>query len=345
MFIEEKTLKKISDRTKAVEIAQNTNIKGARHLQQSLVKELALQTKFGEDKHKAKAQAIEAHKAECERKGEPYRIVNVKLEGIYSHSTFENYLKVGGRFLDYMDKNDLQARNVIDAIRKYGVDYLKSLEDRGLSVYTIGQAKAFMTKVTGKEVDYKTDPQHAQDITKGRDVSKRFALFSEDKNRSLVTIARATGGRRSDLEKLEVKDFIREKGIIVGVEFNNSKGGRDRYSPILPEYQKEVTKIVNEWERTGQTKAFDKVNSMMNVHAYRREYCRELYNYCSNNKDYREQLLKTYKTYDHEMTRKDKKIDTYKTNDGREFSRASLFISSQALGHNRLDIIPRNYFK
>lgn len=345
MFIEQKTLDEISDKVAAIEIAQGIEVGGQRHLQQSLVKELALKTKFGEDKHKAKARALDEHRAYCKANDKPFRVVDVKLEGIYSHSTFKNYMRVGSRFLDYLKDNNLKARNVVDAIGKHGVDYLKSLEDRGLSVYTIGQAKAFMTKIIGKEVDYKTSPQHAQDITKGRQISQRFALFDESKNKELVEIARATGGRRSDLEKLEVKDFVREKGVIVGVEFKCSKGGRDRFSPILPERQKAVTKLVNEWERQGKDRVFDRVNSMANIHSYRREYCREIYNKCENNKEYRDYMLKEYKSRGYELKGKDKEFEEYKTDDGRTFDRKSLFVSSQALGHSRVDVVPRNYFK
>lgn len=345
MFIEDKTFEAIAGNTKAIEIASNTYVGGSGRLQQSLLKELAAKTKFGEDKKTAKDRAIEEHRAFCREQNEPFRITDVKLDGIYSHSTFKNYLSVGGRFLDYVDQNNLQARNIVDCVRKHGTDYLQSLEDRGLSTYTVGQAKACLSKIIGKELDYKLPPQHAHEITKGRQMSERCSLFNEDKNRELVEIARATGGRRSDLEKLRVGDFVREKGIITGVEFKDSKGGRDRYSPILPEHQKEVTKIVNEMERQGRDQAFDEINSMANIHSYRREYCREVYRKCQNDHSYRENLLKKYESKGFSMNEKDKAKEDYWASDGRTFNRQSLFISSQALGHNRLDIIPRNYFK
>lgn len=345
MYIEPLTLKQIGDNFQAVNIASRVAVQGDRGLQQSLLKTLTKQTRFGEDKHKAKAQAMEKHRELCKANDKPFRIVDVKLKGIYSHSTFENYLKVGGRFLGYLKDQNLEARNIKDAINKYGITYLKDMEDRGLSIYTIGQAKSFMGKITGKEIDFQLPPQHAEDITKGRDLSLRFSLFREDLNKDLVTMATATGGRRGDLERLEVKNFIREKGIITGVKFEQSKGGRDRFSPILPQHQQAVTKIVNEWERQGRIKAFDKVNSKMNVHSYRREYARELYCYCEKNPLYREQILDKYRAEGHTMTARDVRTPDYNTNDGRTFNRESLFITSQGLGHNRLDIVPRNYFK
>lgn len=345
MYIAPQTLKQIEGNGQAVSIASRVIIQGDRGLQQSLLKTLTKQTRFGEDKHQEKTRAMAKHRAYCEAHDQPFRIVDVKLKGIYSHSTFENYLRVGGRFLGYLEKQNLDARDIKDAVKKHGIKYLESLENKGLSVYTIGQAKSFMGRITGKEIDFQLPPQHAEDITKGRQVSERFNQFREDLNRELVEIAKATGGRRSDLEKLEVKNFIREKGIVTGVYFEQSKGGRDRFSPILPAHQQAVTKIVNEWERQEREKAFDKVNSMANVHSYRREYARELYDYCEKNSLYREQILDKYKAEGHTMTARDIKTPDYNTNDGRTFNRESLFITSQGLGHNRLDIVPRNYFK
>lgn len=345
MYITENTLEQIGGNVQAIDIASKVIIQGDRGLQQSLLKTLTKQTKFGEDKHQAKAQAMAQHREFCKANDVPFRIVDVKLKGIYSHSTFENYLRVGGRFLGYLQDQNLEAKNIKDAIRKYGIKYLESLENSGRSTYTIGQAKSFMGRVIGKEIDFQLPPQRAEEITKGRNVSQRFSKFREDLNKDLVTIAKATGGRRGDLERLEVKNFIREKGIITGVKFEQSKGGRDRYSPIIPKYQQAVTKLVNEWERVGQEKAFNKVNSMANIHAYRREYARELYDFCEKNALYREQILDKYRDEGHTMTARDKRTPDYKTNDGRTFNRESLFIASQGLGHNRLDIIPRNYFK
>lgn len=345
MYIAPRTLDQIGSNGQAVDIASRVIIQGDRGLQQSLLTTLTKQTRFGEDKHKEKARATEKHREYCKANDKPFRIVDVKLKGIYSHSTFENYLRVGGRFLGFLEKENLDAKDIKDAVKKHGIKYLESLENRGLSTYTIGQAKSFMGRITGKEIDFQLPPQRAEEITKGRDISRRFGQFREDLNRDLITIAKATGGRRSDLEKLEIKNFVREKGVITGVYFLNSKGGRDRFSPILPNHQQAVTKLVNEWEREGREKAFNTVNSMANVHSYRREYARELYDYCEKNSIYREQMIDKYRAEGHTMTARDVRTPDYNTNDGRTFNRESLFITSQGLGHNRLDIVPRNYFK
>ena len=329
----------------AFDIAKDIYMKGDFRLQQSLYANLANRTKFGESKKSAKERAIQEHRERCAERGESFSITDVRLEGIYSHSTFENYLKVGGRFIEYLDREDLSARNIQQAINRYGVDFLRSMEDRGQSDYSIAQAKSCLGKLVDREIDFKTSKQREREITKGRSESVRTRTFNEERNKDLVTIARATGGRRGDLERLRTEDFVRDKGIVVGVEFHGSKGGRDRYSPILPEHQGAVTAIVTELERTNQEQVFETVNSHANIHAYRREYAQSLYNTCVEDKGYKEHLIKTYESKGYSMSEFDRSREEYKTRDGRVFDRASLFIASQGLGHNRLDIIPNNYFK
>lgn len=329
----------------AFNIAKDIDIKGNFGLQQSLYHNLANRTKFGESKKTAKDRAIQEHRERCAERGDSFNVTDVRLDGIYSHSTFENYLKVGGRFLEYLDREDLNARSIEHAVKRYGVEFLKDMEDRGLSDYSIAQAKSCLGKIIDREIDFKCSKQQEREITKGRSESVRTRTFNEERNKDLVTIARATGGRRGDLEKLRTEDFVRDKGIVVGVDFHGSKGGRDRYSPILREYQGAVTAIVTELERTKQEQVFETVNSHANIHSYRREYAQSLYNTCVEDPGYKQELLKIYESKGYQMSDFDKAREEYKTRDGRVFDRASLFVSSQGLGHNRLDIIPNNYFK
>ena len=325
----------------AFEIAKGVNFKTDNFkLSQSLFRELATKTKFGSSKKEDKERAIGEHKALCAREGRTFNVTDVRLEGIYSHSTFKNYLQVGGRFLEYLDQNDLKAINITRAVDRYGLEYLKDMEDRGLSPYSILQAKSCLGKIAGKELDFSISKE--REVTKGRSESVRGRTFNEELNRDLVVIAKGTGARRGDLERLEPKNFVKQGDICIGVNFLGSKGGRDRYTPILPEYQREISKIVAEKELAGKEKIFDNVNSHANIHAYRREYCQSLYKALSEDKSYRDKLTKDYESKGKEMS---VTKEEYKTRDGQTFDRQSLLIASQALGHNRLDVIPKSYFK
>lgn len=311
-----------------------------KNLGQSLFRQLCDREKFGYSKMADKKKAVKEYREECKREGKSFRYTDVRLDGIYSYGTFKNYFRVGVRFIEYVTEKGFKGKSIEKAIEKYGKDYIKDMEARGLSTHSMAQAKAFMGKILGKELDIEVKKGEPE---KGRSLSRRASLFREDLNRDLVIIAKGTGGRRSDLEKLLIKDFIKDKGIVVAVRFEQSKGGRDRISPILPQYQKDITNIVSERERLGQVKVFDRVNSMANIHAYRREYAKDLYNYCNNNKDYKERMIGMYKAEEKTLPRT--YAEEYKAKDGRVFDRESLFISSQALGHNRLDVICNSYFK
>lgn len=340
LIVGDKTLIKLYPQAFNIAKGVNFNTKNFK-LSQSLFRELATRTEFGASKKLAKEKAINEHKDLCSKEGRAFNLTDVRLPGIYSHSTFKNYLQVGGRFLEYLDREDLTAKNITRAVERYGLDYLRDMEDRGLSPYTVLQAKAFMGKIINKEMDYKIRLE--KDPTKGRSESVRTRTFREDLNKDLVAIAKGTGGRRGDLEKLTTRDFVKRGDVCVGVEFKDSKGGRDRYAPILPKYQKEISKIIIDRELQGKDRVFDAVNSHANIHSYRRLYCQELYRECVSNRQYRDDLVNLYKSKEKEMSGRNK--EDYNTRDGRSFDRQSLFVASQALGHNRLDVIPRNYFK
>lgn len=326
-------------------LSKEANIKHS-YLNLKLYKELENKTRFGESRQEAKAKAIEEHKAWCVKNNEKFYLKDARVDGIYSHGTFTNYLKVGARFTEWLEaeKGMADAKSIKAMARRYGVEYLESLKEREVSYFTIAQAKSCLGKLAEREIDFKLEPQRYQEITKGRLTSKRMGQFREDLNKDLVLIAKATGGRRGDLERLELKDFIRGKSNeVVGVKFIGSKGGRDRFSPILPKYQIAVTRLIDEKERQGKEKVFDKVNTKANIHSYRRFYAQEVYKYSQDNKDYRESLLKAYKGLGYSLP-KDYKGE-YRTKDGRDFDREALFVTSQALGHSRLAVVPNNYFR
>lgn len=329
----------------ACQIAESLKLENTK-LNKRLFYTLVSREKFGRSRKYDKDQAIKFEREKARREGRSFNVTDVRLRGIYSHSTFKNYMRVGARFNEWVLEKGYKANSTEQAIRRYGIEYLESLENRGLSLHTVAQAKSFMGKMLDREIDYKIPPLRGEDATKGRAMSERFRGFDEVRNADLVLIAKATGGRRGDLEKLTTDDFIREKGIITGVEFKQSKGGRDRFSPILPKYQKEVTKLINERERalkdTYNKEIFERIHSKANIHSYRREYARELYKECENNKSYRDYLIEQYKQRKHIYNGNK---DLYKTKDGNEYDRKSLFVTSQSLGHNRLTVVTNNYFK
>ena len=165
--------------------------------------------------------------------------------------------------------------------------------------------------------------------------------FSEKNNRNLIIIAQATGGRRKDLKKMKIEDFRTINGRLY-VEIRQSKGGRDRISPIRPDLENDVLDILAKIRAEGRSKLFARIHTKADIHSYRREYAQELYKIISHNRPLRDTLLKVYPArYEPEI-----KGDTYiprRAGINKCFNRDDLYLVSQALGHNRLDIAVSHY--
>lgn len=94
---------------------------------------------------------------------------------------------------------------------------------------------------------------------------------------------------------------------------------------------------------------FHHVSKNMDVHGYRRSYAKDLLAYVEQNKDYKEQVLKLYperheyRTITNKQTG-EKEIQEIKSEyysprgEDKKYLRDDLYIVSQGLGHNRLDV-------
>lgn len=319
---------------------------GSSKLHNKIFYNLRSKCNFGISRGDVKALAIQDQRLKAIANKEVFQLQNLKIDGIYSHSTFKNYLTVGNRFADFCEQKGLKINSVPNS-EPHAIEYLKDMEKRGLSAYSIQQASSFFSKLYGHKLDYTSPQRHYRDIEKGRAEAVRSKNFDPERHKDLVTIAKATGGRRGDLQRLKTSNFERNhQGIITAVKFENSKGGRDRWSPILPKYQKNVTEYVNKLEREKKIFAFDSINKNANIHAYRREYARELYNEVSNNPNYKTRLMTEYNNRGFEYKGRYDINGDYKSNDGvLKANRGDLFIVSQALGHNRIDVVANHYLR
>ena len=82
------------------------------------------------------------------------------------------------------------------------------------------------------------------------------------------------------------------------------------------------------------------VHRSTDVHGLRREYAQELYHVLSNNKSLRDEYLSFYPTK-HEKV----KSNFYRDREGNVFERDTVYVVSQALGHNRIDTSITSYLK
>lgn len=319
-------------------------MKGGEHMAKTykhLVKDklISLQ-RYGQSRHKAK----EALEKEYRDKGQ-IKPFEKAVEGIYSFNTYKTYLKHGYHFVEWCIKNKgckTYGKN-LDELRQYAPEYLQAREAEGLSLYSLKSEKSALGKIFGEEIPYKFKEQRKViNITRSRGKAVRDTHFSPEKNQELVIIAKATGGRREDISKLTPQSFITDHKGRLWVIFSQSKGGRNRISPVLPQYTEAVKNIIKS-KSDDDKPIFDRINTNADIHSYRREYAQSLYNAVANDHEYRDDLLGMY------PSRKEKAKGDFYYSHTKELPfkgrRDDIYIVTQALGHNRLEVTVNHYLK
>jgi len=270
--------------------------------------ELKSKLRIGEPKHLAKQQGM-------------------AYDGIYSWSTYENYLTKSCAFVRWA-KEEYGVRTLADA-RDYIDAYLQKHIDEGYSPYTQKLIACALAKLYGcSTMDFiPTQVRHRSGITRSRKCKgsgKSKAKFSESKNQEFVDFCRATGLRRHEIKQLKPEnlgyDQATGKYMLVGIK---GKGGRLRNAPILSE--KAVERIKN--TPVGQH-VWSKIPSRADIHSYRADYCRAIY------EQYARPINEIQKSQRYHC-RGDLK--------GIIYDKRAMAIASRALGHNRISVIAGHY--
>lgn len=274
---------------------------------------------------------------------------------IYSVNSYKTYLKQCKQYAKWLKQE--KGINKIDDINKteqYAKEYIQKRLDDGKSIYTVKMERSALGMLYGKQIDIKLPSRTPDQITRSRKETKNDRYISRDgKYKDVFTIAIATGSRRKDISKLCVNNFREVDGKLY-VFFEKSKGGRDRLTPVLEKYEKDVRDIIEQAKNEGKTRLFNHIPKEIDVHGLRREYCQNLYDEIKDNKELRDEILKNYPERHELKTQKDKdgntvtkeiKSDIYKDRSGNTWKRDDIYVLSQALGHNRLDVSITHYLK
>lgn len=276
--------------------------------------------RIGQSKHEAKKAGI-AH------------------EGIYSWSTYKNYLKHGNYFAQYCRHE--HGCKTLAAARQYVDEYLQKLIDEGKSPYTQKLAASALAKVYGcRTTDFMaTESRIRKDIKRSRGEKSRDVNFSEEKNAELVNFCRCTGLRRSELEslgswQLHGGEKFGWKLEIIG------KGGRKRLAPIVGS-QEEIKAVIDRIQRS-EGLVWGKVHNGADIHAYRAEYCTRIY------KQHAREIKDI--PYDAVNAGSGRKYQSEVYNckgdlKGVKYDKAAMLIASKALGHNRISVIAEHYIR
>lgn len=242
---------------------------------------------------------------------------------IYSWSTYKSYLQQCCQFARYC-RDQHHCKNLADC-RQYVQEWMESRKD--LSAYTLKLSASALCKLYGEsleELGISTKRAARGEITRSRGTAKRDAHFSEQKNADFVEFCRNTGLRRSEITKLRGDQLLQEEGQ--WYIQTTGKGGRFRIIPICGD----VNLVVRKMQSAGTGKVWAKVPSCADIHSYRADYATRVY------------LSHARPIVD--LPRKERYI-CRRDKVGTIYDRQAMLIASQALGHNRIDVIGQHYLR
>ncbi len=266
---------------------------------------------FGKSKHEAKKAGTAA-------------------QGIFSYGTYHTYQQQCQRFCEWVKAIHPEIKTIVDA-RQYVDEYLTSMVVADMSPYTVKTAASALGKLYQcPTTDFSPTPSRCRaDITRSRRAVSRDKDFDErlPENAKLARFCRACGMRRAELRALKGSWFHEgpDGAFIDLTQTSATKGGRPRILPILPEDVPFVREVCRD-AKDGHV--WPVVNSHADIHAWRAEYCRRIYNAHARN-------VKTLPRSERYHCQKDKFGEVY--------DRAALKVCSEALGHSRICIIAQSY--
>lgn len=271
----------------------------------------------------------------------------------------------------------------LEEARPYVERWLQSNLDRGLSNYTLklqaaALAKVYRCKITDFDID--TPSRKRAEITRSRGAKARDAHFNEALHADLVTFCRCTGLRRAELEQIRGEDLVFKNGFPFLNVSKGTKGGRPRLSPIIGS-EEEVKNVLDQLERAGKERVHPKPSEHADIHGYRSQYGTrvyeafkrdlsafknerliiyknhviEVYNASNSHSKDRQTFSRYYSATEKDAYGYPKMLPGYKDVSSvyvcRKdlatvvYDRRALFEASNALGHNREDVVAGHYIR
>ena len=258
---------------------------------------------FGQSKHDAKA---DAH--------------GRAVEGIYSYNTMDKYIKVCTQFAEWCKQE--YGCKTINECRQYSQAYIDSRQN--LSASTLKLDVSALNKLYGENVCHSEKSRLRSQITRSRTYTDR-SIKAEKQNPDITEFCRATGLRRKELVAVRSCDIKTGKDGKLYVQVQQGKGGKFRSLEVLEDKKGFVLR----YQSDSKERIFDNVPGNLDVHMYRSEYARALYNQYYNESDKKLEERNLY------YCRGDKK--------GVVYDRDVMLKVSQNLGHNRVSVIAGHY--
>ncbi len=298
-------------------------------VQENLDNKLAI----GQSKKLDKLQYLRDGSGKLIRDTEGTKIIShldLTKEKIYSWATYKTYLKHDNYFVQWC-RQEYNCKILKDC-RVHIDEYLQKLIDDGKSASTIKMTASALGKLYDcSAADFIETPSRARkDIKRSRGAAVRDKHFSIKNNAEFINFCKCTGLRRAELSQLRGDDLVMKDGEYFLHVHKATKGGLERYSPIVGT-KEEIQIVIERMKVVGDCKVWKKVPGNADIHSYRSDYCNRVYKlYARDIKDIADRHEIYYCRKDLTGTRYDKK---------------AMLIASKSLGHNRICVIASNYLR
>jgi len=158
-------------------------------------------------------------------------------------------------------------------------------------------------------------------ITRSRGPKQHDRHFQPENWPTLLQFLSATGLRRQEVHDLHVRDILERDGRVL-VHVANGKGGRWRDVPVLPGREEDVLSVRG--ERDPDEVVFARIPRHLDVHSYRREFAQALYLSHAASRDLPSASGRLKPS---------------------DYDRTAAQRVTEALGHNRIDVVLRHYIR
>lgn len=267
---------------------------------------------------------------------------------IYSWDTYRTYLKHCIYFADWC-KEKYRCKSLDDCLphvaewmdtRTHLSTYTQKLELSSLAkLYGCTCASFEDFRKNGHGLGISTPERCKDDITRSRGEAVRDKHFSKENNAELIEFCRCCGLRRHELELLTGDTLMQQPDGSWAIDLTKgTKGGRPRIVPIVGSPEA-VARVVARMQQAGTGTVWGRVHSAADIHSYRADYAMAVYQMHARPIDQipRRRTEKGYWVRDVYCLKGSQK--------GVKLDKQAMLIASQALGHNRIDVIAGHYLR
>ncbi len=203
--------------------------------------------------------------------------------------------------------------------------YLTEHVDVGRSAYTV-QAERAALRMFFSDRDLASTitlpARRREQIRRSRGSAAQDREFQPLNWQREIKFLQACGLRRSEARDLCIKDIKMYPDGHMEIYVKRGKGGRPRNVPVLPGREQDVLSVIE--GRDLEEKVFARLPVRLDIHALRREYAQALYLYHATGQEL------------------PPSTGRLKPSDYDELAAMKV---SDALGHNRLDVVLRHYIR